>query len=142
MTLATAILALAMLAQTESEVRGLVQKFNAAYLANDLPAYFSYYAPDVTLWFESGRADLAGYRKSWEKLIAEGGGIEQNDVTDLKVQVGPNGDTAVATYLVRVATRQRDGKVVREEAKETDVWFKRNAKWQIVHLHYNSRELP
>jgi uncharacterized protein (TIGR02246 family) len=129
-------------ADTEKKIAELVTRFNDAYRANDLEAYFDYYAPDVTLWFESGRETLAGYQGDWEKLIAGGGGVEKNDVSDLRIQIGPDGSTAVATYRVQVVTRQSDGTRLREEAMETDVWFKRDGKWKVVHLHYNSKRLP
>jgi len=32
----------------EQQIRELEDKVNAAYAANDLPAYFSYYAPDFS----------------------------------------------------------------------------------------------
>jgi ketosteroid isomerase-like protein len=80
---------------------------------------------------------LTQYKKQWQELIASGGGVEQNVVSDLRVQVGPSGDTAVASYKVDVVTRTVEGKRNAESAMETDVWFKRNGRWQIVHLHYH-----
>jgi ketosteroid isomerase-like protein len=128
--------------QVEEEIRRLEIAFNGAYERNDLAEYFSYYADDVTQWFESGRVDLADYKKSWYELINGGGGVEKNALSDLRVQVDPSGDTAVATYALEVLTRGADGKKTKERAWETDVWFKREGKWKIVHLHYNSKEIP
>ena len=127
---------------TASEIEKLVVAFNHAYERNDLEEYFSYYADDVTQWFESGRAGLADYKKSWYELIQGGGGVEKNALSDIRVQVSPGGDSAVATYVVDVVTRQADGTKTKEQAYETDVWFKRDGKWKIVHLHYNSKEVP
>jgi hypothetical protein len=42
----------------EQEIRELEDKINGAYAANDLPAYFSYYATDFTQWLPEGRTDL------------------------------------------------------------------------------------
>ncbi|MGH9322768.1 MAG: YybH family protein [Vicinamibacteria bacterium] len=127
---------------TETEVKNLVIAFNQAYEKNDLEKYFSYYADDVTQWFESGRAGLPDYKKSWSELIEGGGGVEKNELSDIRVQVSPGGDAAVATYVVDVVTRGVDGKKTRERAYETDVWFKRGGTWKIAHLHYNSKEVP
>jgi ketosteroid isomerase-like protein len=127
---------------TASEIEKLVVAFNQAYERNDLEKYFSYYADDVTQWFESGRVSLADYKKDWYGLIQGGGGVEKNAISDLRVQVSPGGDSAVATYALDVVTRQAGGKKTKERAWETDVWFKRDGKWQIVHLHYNSKEVP
>jgi ketosteroid isomerase-like protein len=127
---------------TAAEIEKLEIAFNQAYERNDLEAYFSYYADDVTQWFESGRTSLADYKKSWYELIQGGGGVEKNVLSDLRVQVSPGGDAAVATYVVDVVTRQVGGKKIKERAFETDVWYKRDGNWKIVHLHYNSKEVP
>ncbi len=128
--------------ETASEIEKLELAFNRAYERNDLEEYFSYYADDVTQFFESGRVSLADYKKDWYALIAGGGGVEKNALSDMKVQVSPSGDCAVATYVVDVVTRQIDGKKTKERALETDVWFKRDGKWKIAHLHYNSKVVP
>ena len=126
-------------AAIEEDIRELVLQFNKQYEDNELDAYFAHYADDVTQWWEEGRVRLADYKKEWYDLIENGGGVEKATVSDLQVQVGPSGDTAVATYKVDVITRQPDGERTSETALETDVWFKRSGKWQIAHLHYNSK---
>ncbi len=127
---------------TAGEIEKLEAAFNGAYERNELEEYFSYYADDVTQFFESGRVSLADYKKDWHALIKGGGGVEKNTLSDMKVQVSPSGDSAVATYVVDVVTRQVGGKKTHERAFETDVWHKRDGKWKIVHLHYNSKEVP
>jgi ketosteroid isomerase-like protein len=128
--------------ETASVIEKLEVAFNGAYERNDLEEYFSYYADDVTQFFESGRVSLADYKKDWYALIQGGGGVEKNTLSDMKVQVSPSGESAVATYVVDVVTRQTDGKKTKERAFETDVWFKRDGKWKIAHLHYNSKAVP
>jgi ketosteroid isomerase-like protein len=124
------------------EIKALVIAFNAAYERNELDTYFSYYAEDCSQWFESGRVSLADYKKDWYQLIGNGGGVEKNALSDIQVQVGPSGDVAVATYALEVVTRSANGKKTKERAWETDVWFRRDGKWNIAHLHYNSKEVP
>ncbi len=121
----------------EREIKVLEDRVNAAYAANNLPEYFSYYAADFTQWLPTGRTDLEAYKKEWTEFIASGGRIEGVDISDLHIQVGPAGDTAVATYLLRVKTRPPKGEVSDESFQETDVWFKRDGAWKIVHLHYS-----
>jgi hypothetical protein len=62
----------------EREILDLEAKMNAAYAANDLAAYFAYYAPDFTQWLPEGRTDLPQYEKEWTKFIQgrrqDGGG--------------------------------------------------------------------
>lgn len=137
-----ALLSASQAANVEKEIEDKVIAFNQAYERNELDEYFSHYADDLTLWFDSGRVNLCEYKKSWYELIAGGGGVEKNEISDLRVQVGPSHDTAIATYVVDVVTRGADGTRTNERAWETDIWFKREGQWKIVHLHYNSREAP
>ncbi|TDI38306.1 MAG: nuclear transport factor 2 family protein [Acidobacteria bacterium] len=125
-----------------NEIRELTVEFNETYERNELDKYFSYYADDLTQWFESGRVTLEQYKTDWYALIEAGGGVESTELSDLQVQVGPDGRTAVATYVATVVTRSPEGKRTKEQAWETDIWFKRDGQWKIVHLHYNSHEVP
>ncbi len=125
-----------------NEIRELTVAFNEAYERNELDKYFSYYADDLTQFFETGRVTLEQYRTDWYALIEAGGGVESTELSDLQVQVGPDGRTAVATYVATVVTRSPEGKRTKEQAWETDIWFKRDGQWKIVHLHYNSHEVP
>ncbi len=134
-----AFLAAAPAAAVEQEVRDTEAKWNAAYAANDMPAYWSYYDDAATLWLAEGRVPLASYKKDWSALIAGGGKVLSNELHDVQVQASPGGDAAVATYTVKVKTRYPDGKVVDEAAQETDVWFKKDGKWKVVHVHYETK---
>lgn len=124
-------------AAVQSQIRDLEQKSNAAYAANDLPLYFSFYAPDFTQWLPEGRTNLEEYKKMWSGFIGGGGRVLQDDISDLQIQVGPSGDTAVASYLLHVKTQSAKGKVSDEHFQETDVFFYRDGAWKIVHLHYS-----
>jgi ketosteroid isomerase-like protein len=119
------------------EIVRLEQQVNAAYARNDLPAYFGFYAPDLTQWFEEGRVDLPSYQKNWTAYINAGNRILAADYSDMNIRVSPSGDAAVASYLLRVRTRTKDGKESAEENHETDVWFRRGGSWKIVVLHYS-----
>ena len=124
-------------AKVEQEIRELERKINAAYGANDLAAYFSYYASDFTQFLPEGRTDLAAYKKDWTAYIGAGNRLEAADTSDMHVQVGPAGDTAIASYVLHVRTRLKDGKVTNEDFQESDVFFKRSGAWKVVHLHYS-----
>jgi len=139
-TVALACLALAARPRPagEEEIRALEQRINAAYEANDLERYFSYYAPDFSQFLPEGRSDLAAYRKEWSAYIGEGNRIQKVEISDLQVQLGPAGDTAVASYLLHVRTRLKDGKITDEDNQESDVLFKRGGEWKVVFLHYSA----
>ena len=123
-------------ATAEQEVRAFEQEYNAAYAANDLPKYFSYLAPDFMQWLPSGRTDKASYEKSWTRFITGGGKVTSVDLTEMQIKVGPTGDTAVASYLLRVKTHSASGDSD-DTYQETDVLFKRGGAWKVVYLHYS-----
>ena len=114
------------------------QRANAAYEANDLPKYFSFYATDFSQFLPQGRTDLAGYQKDWTAYIGEGNRVQKVEISDMHIQAGPNKDTAVASYLLHVRTKLKDGKVTDEDNQESDVLFKRNGEWKVVFLHYSA----
>lgn len=152
LTMAAGVLALAVptgaqqgggIADAERQVRQVIADYNAAYERNDLETYFKAFAPDLTQWFPSGRVDLPSYRASWTKYIAAGNKNEKVEVRDLQVQVSPGADAAVATYILRVTSRTAKGVVSTEDNQETDVLFKRNGAWTIVHVNYQpARKQP
>ncbi len=123
-------------ATAEQEVRAFEQQYNAAYAANDLPAYFGYLAPDFIQWLPSGRTDKASYEKSWTRFITGGGKVTSVDLTDMQIKIGPSGDTAVASYLLHVKTHSTRGDSD-DTYQETDVLFKRAGAWKVAYLHYS-----
>jgi ketosteroid isomerase-like protein len=121
----------------EQEIRELEDRINAAYAANDLGTYFSFYADDFTQWLPEGRTDLPAYRKQWTGFIQGGARVESDSLSDMHIQMGPSGDTAVASYILHVRIRDAKGKVSEEDNQESDVFFKRGGVWKIVFLHYS-----
>jgi ketosteroid isomerase-like protein len=124
-------------ASANADILKLEQQFNAAYAANDLPAYFSFYADDAILWFPEGRTDLPSYKESWTKSVAAGDKIQSAAFSDFHVKLSPSGDTAVASYQLHI-NEIAAGKVSEETYQETDVWFKVGGSWKIVQLHYSA----
>jgi ketosteroid isomerase-like protein len=125
-------------ASVEDEIKSLEQSANAAYEANDLIKYFSFYAPDFSQFLPEGRTDLTQYKKDWTAYIGEGNQVQKVELSDMHIQVGPNKDTAVASYLLHVRTKLKDGKITEEDNQESDVLFKRNGEWKVVFLHYSA----
>src|SRR5579863_10166740 len=122
----------------EDEIKDFEQKANAAYEANDLPKYFSFYANDFSQFLPEGRSDLATYRKEWGEYIGEGNRVQKVEICDLHIQVGASKENAVASYLLHVSTKLKDGKITDEDNQESDVLFKRNGEWKVVFLHYSA----
>lgn len=124
-------------AAVEAEVRKTVTAFNAAYAENRIDEYFSNYADDALVYFYGVRQDLDAYYAEWTEMAAAGGGVERNDMSDLRIQVMPGGDVAVASYFVDYRYRAPDGEISAAKAFESEVWRKIDGEWKIVNLHYS-----
>jgi ketosteroid isomerase-like protein len=122
---------------TEMRIVALEGAVNAAYAANDLPKYFTFYADDLRALFAEGPTTLPAYKSDWTAFIKGGGGIVSFKDSDMRVQVSPGGDAAVASYLAAVTTRFPGKGDVKTSYSETDVWFRRNGDWKIVEIHYS-----
>jgi ketosteroid isomerase-like protein len=121
----------------ESQIRRLESAVNAAYAANDLATYFTFYADDLRALFPEGPTTLPAYRSDWTAFIKGGGAILSFKDSDMRVQVSPAGDAAVASYLAAVVTRTPGKGDVASSYSETDVWFRRAGQWKIVEIHYS-----
>ncbi len=122
------------------DLHAAIKAFDHAYATNDVETYFSFYNEDATVYFYGARQDLAAYHELWTALMEAGGGVELNEVSDLKVQVLPCGDVAISTSFIDNRTRDPDGTTSTVRAFETDVWQKIDGDWKIISLHYS--ELP
>ncbi len=124
-------------ADSKDDVDRLEKDFNAAYAANDLDRYFGYYSDDAVLWFPEGRTDVPSYRKMWTAYIKGGARLQSCTLSDYHLKLSPQGDTAIASYLLRVKTLEANKKATDEVFQETDVWFQSAAGWKIAHVHYS-----
>jgi ketosteroid isomerase-like protein len=121
-----------------ADLHAAIKAFDHAYANNDVEKYFSFYADDATAYFgDAERVDIAAYHEMWTGLMAAGGGVELNEMSDLQVQVMPGGDVAVSTSFIDNRTRSADGTTSTTRAFETDVWQKIDGKWQIISLHHS-----
>ena len=120
-----------------ADLHAAIKAFDHAYATNDVEKYFSFYADDATAYFGDGRVDIAAYHEMWIGLMAAGGGVELNEMSDLQVQVLPGGDVAVATSFIDNRTRSPDGTTSTSRAFETDVWQRIDGEWKIISLHYS-----
>jgi len=114
-----------------------IKDFDYAYANNEVEKYFSYYAKGATAYFGDGRVDIDSFHKMWTELMAAGGGVELNEMSDLQVQIMPGGDVAISTSFIDNRTRAADGTKTTSRAFETDVWQKVGGKWKIISLHYS-----
>ena len=132
----------AALADTRADIDRLEKDFNAAYAANELDKYFGYYSDDAVLWFPEGRTDVASYKKMWTAYIKGGAHLQSAELSDYHVKISPQGDAAVASYLLRVKTLEANKKMTDELFQETDVWLKSAGTWRVAHVHYSNAPTP
>ena len=123
-----------------AELSDAMEAFNIAYTSNDMDAYFVTYTDDASIYFYGERHKLSAYREEWTEFIDAGGGVEKNETSDVRVQVMPSGDVAVATYFIDNRTREPDGETATVRAFETEVWQKIDDEWKVISLHYT--EIP
>ena len=130
----------------EREVRETTTRLVAAYGANDLDTYFSFFADDMTVWWgTSGRNDRptpkAQYVRSWPEYVKKTGGHEMCRLADLRVQVGPSSDAAVSSYELACVFKKATAGERRDATYEiTSVFFKRDGSWKVVHFNWRERE--
>ena len=118
-----------------AEVKDFTERFNAIYEANDWKAYWGFYADDMTQYWEQGRLDIDDYKTYWEKQLAGGAKILEVKTADPVFHVSPANDAAVAAYRIFTRMRQPDGTISASWHQETDVLFRRDGRWRVVHLH-------
>lgn len=125
-------------AQENADLHAAIQAFDHAYATNDVETYFGYYAEGATVYFGGdARQDVDAYHEMWTGLMAAGGGVELNEMSELMVQVMPSGDFAIATSFVDNRTRSPEGDKSTSKAYETDIWQKIDGKWKIISMHYS-----
>jgi ketosteroid isomerase-like protein len=130
-------------ASARGQVEGLVHKVAAAYTANDLPAYFSYFDDDIMIWNgPNARWVKQDYVTRWTKVVGEGGGVSSLSVDDLQLRVSPKGDVVTATFAMPVIGRKAGMPAATEPTviyHMTEVWFKRSGRWSMAHMHWSAR---
>jgi ketosteroid isomerase-like protein len=141
----------AMLAQqrgnAEQRVTDGVRQLVAAYGTNDVEKYFTIYAKDMSILRATGRWTYREYYERWKQVVGGGGGNLSADVVDLKVQMLPGGESAVATFQMPVKSRFPNEEAARGRSPQiiyymTTVWAHRNNNWNIVHVHWSVEPPP
>jgi ketosteroid isomerase-like protein len=141
-------------AAVEQQIRDIITQFTTAYGVNDLGKYFSYYADDMTWWGPNGNRNeadgnkpKANYQKSYPESVKRSGGLAGSKLIDLRVQVSPQGDAAIASYRLDVVRKNPDPNATPPRPANvsyemTAALFKRGSDWRVVHLHYQTIPPP
>ncbi len=129
-------------ARVEQEVRDAEKRFNESYQANDMETYWAFYADDLVQFFDTGRMSLEDYKTMWNGMLQAGGRVLEVRMEDVEVRVSPLGDAAGASYRLFVRLRDAQGKETSGWYLESDTWFRRDGRWQVVQLHYSEAHPP
>jgi ketosteroid isomerase-like protein len=120
-----------------AEVLQAEESVRRTFVANELEAYYAHFADDLRVWTPEGETGLSAYRSTWTAYITGGARVLWLEYIDMQIAVSPAADAAVATFRVRVGIREAGGAERASEYQESDVWFRRGTRWQIVHAHYS-----
>lgn len=120
----------------EESLRKTLRSLPHIYATGDVEGYLDHYAPNMTSYFEgvvSNHDEACGFIRS----LFEGGGktLEFKVGDRSQVQFSDGGDAATICYPWREKFRYPEGRVTDTEYYQTEVWFWRDGKWKIVHVH-------
>jgi uncharacterized protein (TIGR02246 family) len=124
------------------DANSALDRFSAAYTANDVDALVALYAPNAILLgtnspiISEGRAAIRAY---FTNLKLAGSG-NKNQIQDRKIIVV--NDNAVVVTGFYEFTRMADGKPVPGPARFTVLLTKVDGQWLIAHQHSSPRAMP
>jgi uncharacterized protein (TIGR02246 family) len=125
-------------ADARDDIRGLEDRFVAAFKAKDVDAIMKVYAPGQTLVVfdvvpPRQYVGAAAYRKDWQTFLGSFDGPIAVDLTDLDIGVDRN--LAYSHSIQRVTGTDKQGKKLDLTVRVTDVYQKTRGRWFIVHEH-------
>jgi ketosteroid isomerase-like protein len=119
----------------EADVRAAVERYNAAFIAKDLPGLKALLAPDIVLYEHSVRN--LGLDDVWENhLRPEVEAFKDTKAAFTDVRVWVDGDVALVTRQYSIQATM-NGRPVDAHGNETMGWRRRRGTWQVVHIHYS-----
>jgi ketosteroid isomerase-like protein len=121
---------------TLTEIAELHRRRGEDWVKRDADAYLSFYWEDAVIWSAGERLTMAEVRRAFTALLAAGGGPLSIDLPPARdVVVNASGDAVVASFEWSARVRGVDGVVSDRTLYESDVWFRRNGAWKIIHMH-------
>lgn len=121
------------------EILKVVKDFNEAFAGNDVPQYFSYIDPGITVITPANPYRVEGVADDREEFefSLRSGVSRVGHFQEMQPKVQLFGSTAVVTYFSR-GSYGPEGKEKVAYYKETDVLTKRANGWKIVHIHLSA----
>ena len=118
------------------ELRATLRRLPEIYELGDIEGYLEHYAPDMTSYFE-GAVSNHDEACSFIRSAFDGGGktLEFQTGDRSQVMFSASEDAATFCYPWREKFRFVDGRVTDTDYYQSEVWFRRDGKWKIVHVH-------
>lgn len=116
----------------EQTIRQLVNERDQAIQRGDMAAIDRLYADDYIT------TNASGLVRTKAQVIEEfkSGGLKIESITSDEINVRANGDTAIVTG--RMTTKGQDrGRDISGQNRFTQVYQRRNGRWQIAAFHYS-----
>ncbi len=122
----------------DAAIRALVQQMIVAFNAKDLDQIMSFYVTgnDLVAFDVVPPRQYVGsdaYRKDWQEFLDLYSGMPRMEITD--VTVGSSGDLGYSHQIVRLTGALKKGGNMDLTLRVSDVYRKRNGKWQAIHEH-------
>lgn len=116
----------------EEEIRGLEEELRETEARFDAAALDRVYADDIIVTAPTGVVVDKAAAMSEVRQAAEKATVETYQKDDLRVRA--YGDTAVTSYRMTIKARFGDTQIDRR-LRITNVWLRRQGRWQIVSRH-------
>jgi ketosteroid isomerase-like protein len=125
-------------ANDEEEIRALEQNFKTAVQARDVAQIMANYEhSDKLVVFDvhppRQYVGWDAYRKDWQDFLSKMNGPVAFEISDLSITA--SGNLAYGHSFQHLTGQTKDGKVVDDKVRVTDVYQKMDGKWLIVHEH-------
>lgn len=125
---------------TVQEILDLEEQLRQAEMKIDRAALGAFFADELMVTAPIGIVvDKAACESEFERAAKANVKIEQYDKEDINVRVF--GDAAVTSYRVH-AKAEYEGTPIDHRFRITNVWLRREGRWQVVARHTATMESP
>ena len=121
------------------ELRQAIRRKDDAYRVGDIAGYLKAYAPDITVFFAGALMTFDDMRQLIAAQFEGGGKTLDFQIADPdSIQFSQDSGAATVNYPWRERFHYGDGRETDTEYHETNVWYRRNSEWRIVHIHLST----
>ena len=122
-----------------AELRAAIKTFYDAFYTQNWDVYYTFYSDDVVLIDKTGDVmSLAEYESRAAEDTETLGELltDSFDDSQVDVRLSPDGKSGIAYSRLPYLYRNSVGEETSITIAETDVWWRIDGKWKVVHIHY------